>query len=167
MFIAALALTVGYGLQAFGKREEGKAAERAAKANAATAEQNALFVESEKPLVVENARNERRRLAEQYHTVVGDFRARTAAGGVDPTFGSAARAVSDAKRAYSIDRNILARNEVQSLREKDREAYNYRRGAAVSRMEGAAARRIGSLNALATLLQGVGTVSNALPAKSG
>lgn len=162
--IAAIGGTV---LGAYGQAKAGDAANKAGKYNQQTYEQNARFTEAEKPIVSENARTERRRLAEQYHAVVGDFRTRTAASGFDPNFGSSQALQDDAKRAYDIDRRILAKNEVAALRDKDVEAYNYRRSGAVARMEGRAARDAGYLGAATTLLQGAATVSQMLPSGKG
>lgn len=150
--IAALASSA---LSAFGQYKSGQASAAAAKYNAITYEQNAKFTEAEKPLVSENARAERRRLAEQYTAAVGDFATATAASGFDPNFGSAAAIQYDAKAAYNRDRYTLAKNEQAQLRDKDIEAYNYRRGAAVKRAESSAYKTASWLNAGATLLQGV------------
>lgn len=141
----------------------GNAANKAGKYNQATFNANAGFAEAEKPIVAENARTERRRLAETYHAVVGDFRTRVAASGFDPNFGSARYLQEDAKRAYGIDRRIIAKNEVAALRDKDIEAYNYRRQGAVARAEGKAARTAGYLGAAATLLQAAPSISKMLP----
>lgn len=143
--------------------QAGNAANKAGKFNQATYEANARFTEEEKPIVSENARIERRRLAEVFHAAVGDFRAKTASGGFDPNFGSARQMQDDAKRAYDIDRRISARNEVNALRDKDIEAYNYRRSGAVARAEGRAARTAGYLGAAATMLQSASSISSMLP----
>lgn len=154
---------IGMLASAGGSMAQGKAGQIASEYNAETLERNALFTEAERPLVVEDARNERRRLGEAYNAIIGSFRAETAAGGLDPNFGSAAYVQQDAKRAYDIDRDILARNEVMALNDKDREAYNYRRGAIITRSEGRNARTAGNVNAFTNLLQGASTISNSVP----
>lgn len=148
---------------AYGDVKAADATANADKANAATFEADAAFANAEKPLVSENARIARRRLAEQYSAALGSFVAQTAAGGLDPNFGSAAAVQSDAKRSYMIDRSILARNEVAALTDKDREAYNYSRQGFVLRMEAKAARKAGYLKAATTLLQAATTASDQLP----
>jgi hypothetical protein len=160
---AAIALGLSAAASAFGSVKKGRAADQAARANAETYEQNARFTLAELPLVSEQASMERRRLAERYHAIVGDFVARTAASGLDPNAGSAAYAANDARRSYDLDRRIIVRNERQKLREKDIEAYNYRRKAAVTRMEGKAAKTAGYLEGASTLLTGAAQVSNSLP----
>ncbi len=163
----AVAAVASSALSAFGSHQSGKAANKAAKYNAATYEQNARFTESEKPIVSENARNERRRLAETYHTVVSDFVVAKAASGIDPNFGSAKAIQQDALRAYTLDRDILARNEVYALQDKDREAYNYRRQAAVTRAEGKNAQIAGNLAAFTTLLGSASSLSGMFPSGGG
>lgn len=161
--LTLIATAASAALSAFGSVSAGNAANKAGKYNQATYEQNAKFTEAERPIVSENARTDRRRLAEQYHAAVGDFRVSVAAAGLDPNFGSSKALQDDALRAYNIDRRILAKNEIAALQDKDREAYNYRRQGAVARAEGKAARTAGYLQAATTLLQAAGSVSSMLP----
>ena len=159
----AIAAVASAAASAFGSAKAGEAADKAGKMNQATYEANAAFTEQDKPIVTENARIERRRLAQLFHATVGDVRAKTAAAGFDPNFGSALAMQGDAKLAYDIDRRIIARNEVTQLQDKDREAYNYRRQGVVARAEGRAAKTAGYLQAASTLLQAAPSVSRMLP----
>lgn len=151
----------------YGSAQSGLAAEKAGEYNRQTAYENARWLEEEKPIVSENARNERRRLAETYHAAVGEFRAQVASAGFDPNFGSAKWLQEDALKAYRADRKTLARNEVKELRDKDVEIYNLKRQGFVMRQEGSNAKRAGALQGATTLLSTVSTISRMLPSGGG
>ena len=147
--------------------QSAQATNQAAQFNASVLRRNAQAVETDQVNVREGAAIERRRLGETRRGEKGEAIARAAAMGIDPNFGSAADVVSDVERAYSIDRNILGRNEITDLRTLDKERADYLDSAKLTEMEGASAlragesaRRAGYVGAVGSLLDGAASVSS-------
>lgn len=156
-FIATTLLSSG--VQAFASIQQGNAAYQSGMYNAQIAEQNAQAVEDDRADAKDAAAIERRRLGEQARAQRGELVARFANMGLDTEFGTPADLVGDVERAYRIDRDIIGRNEITTLRGLDKQEADYRNSAALSRAEAKSSRKAGQLGALGSLLGGAASVS--------
>lgn len=147
-------------LGAYSSVRQGQATQAANEYNAKIMERNAQAVENDRADVSDQAAIERRRLGERVRAERGEMFAKFGHQGLDPGFGTPADLIGDVTRAYTIDRDIIGRNELNSLRQLDKQEADYRANAALLRMGGQAAVNAGQLNAAGSLLDGAATVSS-------
>ncbi len=145
---------------AYSSVQQGQATAAADTYNAQIQERNAQSAENEQTLVKDQAAIERRRLGERVRAERGDMVAKFTAMGVDPGFGSPADLVGDVNQAYSIDRNILGRNEITSLERLDKDVADYRDAATMSRRSAKGALKAGYIGAVGSILNGAANVSS-------
>jgi hypothetical protein len=131
-------------VQAGGQIASGIANDRIARSNASALDRTAGDVES-------SARLEQEATRLQFGQVIGQQRAGLSASNVDISRGSAANLSADTAAVGELE--VL-----RALSNAAREAYGLRSQAAITRAEGAMARRMGFVNAAGTLL---GTASSA------
>lgn len=144
---------------AYASIQSGNAQYQAGMYNAQIAERNAQAVEEEKGNVQDAAAIERRRLGLRVQAEKGQEIAAAAAMGIDPAFGTPADLVGDLQQSYMIDRSILGKNEINSLKQLDKQQADFIDSAAMSRAGGKHARKAGLLGAAGSLLDGAGAVA--------
>lgn len=147
-------------LGAYSSVQSANATRTANEYNAQIMERNAEAVELERKDVADAAAIERRRLGERVRAERGELFAKYGHMGLDAEFGSPADLIGDLHRAYTIDRDIIGRNEINSLRQLDKQEADYRSNAQLLRMGGKAAATAGTLNAAGSLLGGAATVAD-------
>lgn len=144
---------------AYSSIQSGNAQYKAGMYNAQIAERNAQAVEEEKGNVQDAAAIERRRLGARVQAEKGEQVAAAAAMGIDPGFGTPADLVGDIQQSYMIDRSILGKNEINSLKTLDKQQADFIDSAAMSRAGAKDARKAGLTGAVGSLLDGAGSVA--------
>lgn len=132
----------------------------AANYNAGVAQQQAQVTREQRGAIMEDADNERRRLADRYGQVSGDVEASFAAQGLDPNVGTGYQVRSASRQAYDIDRSIINSNETDQLRANDLEAHGHLTQAALLKSEARWARKAGNLESWGALLSGASKVAD-------
>lgn len=155
--IGAIASAV---LGAYSSVQQGNAQRAANEYNAQIMERNAQAVEEERKDVGDAAAIERRRLGERVRAERGEAYAKYGHMGLDSQFGTPADLIGDIHRAYEIDRDIIGRNEISSLRALDKQEADYKANAQLLRMGGKAAQQAGQMGAVTSLLDGVSSVAD-------
>lgn len=137
-----------------------RAIENQQRYNAELGEQRAELADREKVRVAEAAALDRRRLAERYHEITGDTRAKYASMGLDPALGTPADLIGDSKRAYDIDRSIISDSEQTERYSLDLEKHGYAVEAGLGKMRAEAARKGANLESIGYALDTASSVSS-------
>lgn len=157
--IASLAATaIGTGISAYGSYQQGQAASKAASYNAQIAENNRTIAEQNAEYATRAgiAKAEQESLAGR--SALGKIKARQSASGVTVASSSSEDVVEGAREANVLDvANVVQNAQLQAYGYKS-QAMNFEAGANLARIEGANARRAGTLGALGTLLSGAGSL---------
>lgn len=154
--VAAVASVVSYR----GAQITAAGQENVARYNAEIATQQATVAREQRPAIEEDADLERRRLADRYGQIAGDAQASFAAQGLDPNAGTPFAVVEASRQAFDIDKEIISKNERDSLRANDLEAHGLMSSAELLRTQGRYARQGGNLEAWGALLTGASNISN-------
>ena len=152
MFYLATAASTAVGIMS--AQQSARAQAASANYNAQVAQQQAGVVREQRGAIIEDADNERRRLADRYGQVSGDVEASFAAQGLDPNVGTGYQLRTASRQAYDIDKSIISRNADANLRANDLEAHGLLTQAELMRREGRYARKAGNLESWGALLSG-------------
>lgn len=155
--ISTAATVASAGLGAIGAMQQGKAASDAASYNAAVAANNAEIAKQNAATAAAagNAQVEQAQL--QTRAKIGGIIANEAAGNVDVTKGSALDVRSSAAQLGMLNALTVRSNAVRQAHDYQTQAAGYNAQAGLDSFEAKSASSAGSINALDTVIGGVGT----------
>lgn len=158
--VAIIASAASAAVGAYSSIQQGRAAYQSGMFNAEVAKNNAQATEDQKQLVSDAASIDRRRRGEMAAAEKGDLTAKFAAMGVDPLFGTPADLTGDVQQAYSIDRDIIGRNEITNLKGLDKQQADYLDEAKMQTSQAKGALSAGYLGAAGDLLGGASSIAS-------
>jgi hypothetical protein len=141
-------------LSGVGSIMQGNAAAASANYNAEIAGQNAIFAEQRAQDAIDRGQLEEERVRREGTLVRKAQEARYGAAGIDLAYGSPLDAIISSSTQAELDALTVRSNAAREAEDFDREAWNYRSSANMSRMEGKNAKRAGLIGGIGSVLDG-------------
>lgn len=147
-------MIAGTAIGAYGQVQAGNAAAAAANYQAQVATMNAGFAEKRAADALTRGKEEEERVRREGGQLMGQQTAQMAAAGLDLGFGSPLDVLIDTSTGIELDALRTRRNAALEAEDFDRQAWNYKADAGMSRAEGKNAKQAGRIGAVGTLLSG-------------
>lgn len=147
-------MVAGSAIGAYGQIQAGNAASAAANYQAQVATMNAGFAEKRAQDALMRGQEEEERVRREGGQLQGQQTAQMAAAGVDLSFGSPLDVLIDTSMGIELDAMRTRRNAALEAEDFDRQAWNYRADAGMSRAEGKNAKTAGYIGAAGSILSG-------------
>lgn len=141
-------------VSAVGAVRQGQAAKASGRFNAQVGEQNARFMEENARDATRRGMRETEKVYAQGAQVIGTQRAALAARGLDANFGSPLDFILASAAAIELDAEATRENTRRVVQDFERDAWNARTGAAMSRASGDNAATAARFNAIGSVLDG-------------
>lgn len=141
-------------VSAVGSIMAGNAQAASAEYNARIAGQNAIYAEQRAKDALERGQIEEERVRKEGTLVRKGQEARYGAANIDVGFGSPLDAIISSATQAELDALTIRSNAAREAEDYEKEAWNYRSGATLARMEGKAAKKAGVIGAFGSVLSG-------------